>query len=244
MQQLQNVFSYQDKQVRTVLINGEPWFVAKDVCDVLAISNNRDALSRLDEDEKNTVALTDGNRGNPNTVIVNESGLYSLILGSRKPEAKAFKRWVTHEVLPAIRETGRYETKPLSELEILQASVNLLVEQERKLKQLAQQNAAHETRIEQLENKIEKRMTDDFGLQLVTPTQLGKMFEPALSAKAINKLLQECGLQWRVGGEWVSTVDGKKYSSSEPVQLPDGKMIYQLKWQRRVKDLLIMEKAV
>ncbi|MBS2764018.1 phage antirepressor [Bacillus licheniformis] len=107
MDQLQKVFNYQDQQVRTVVKDGEPWFVAKDVCDVLEIGNPSQALSRLDEDEKNTVILNEG-IGNPNKTIVNEPGLYSLILGSRKPEAKQFKRWITHEVIPTIRKTGGY----------------------------------------------------------------------------------------------------------------------------------------
>mgnify|MGYP001780651803 CR=1 FL=1 len=95
-------------QVRTVEQNGEPWFVAADVCRALGIGNSRDATAKLDDDEKNTVALTDGNRGNPNVCVVNEPGLYTLVLSSRKPEAKAFKRWITHEVIPAIRKTGGY----------------------------------------------------------------------------------------------------------------------------------------
>lgn len=96
--------------VRTLLIDGEPWFVAADVCRALEIGNSRMALTRLDADEKNTVTLNDGKRGNPNAAIVNESGLYSLVLGSRKPEAKAFKRWITHEVIPSIRKNGAYMT--------------------------------------------------------------------------------------------------------------------------------------
>lgn len=96
--------------IRTVERNGEPWFVAADVCGALEVKNPRHAISRLDEDERNTVVLNDGIRGNPNFSIVSESGLYTLMMGSRKPEAKTFKRWVTHEVLPTIRKTGRYET--------------------------------------------------------------------------------------------------------------------------------------
>lgn len=95
-------------QVRTVMIDNEPWFVGADVCKALDLSNSRDAMSRLDRDEKNTVALTDGNRGNPNVTIVSESGLYSLIMRSRKKEAVQFKRWITHDVLPSIRRTGSY----------------------------------------------------------------------------------------------------------------------------------------
>lgn len=91
--------------VRTITREGEPWFVAADVCRALEISNNRDALSRLDDDEKG-VALTDTPGGEQELLIINEPGLYTLVLGSRKPEARAFKRWITHEVIPAIRKYG------------------------------------------------------------------------------------------------------------------------------------------
>lgn len=87
--------------------DGQPWFVAADVCAALDIANSRDAVSRLDADEKG-VANTDTPGGLQRVGVVNESGLYSLILTSRKPQAHAFKRWVTHEVLPAIRQTGGY----------------------------------------------------------------------------------------------------------------------------------------
>jgi|GEM_PF-5259666 len=84
------------------MIDGEPWWVAKDVCDVLEIANSRDTLTRLDADEKDDVGLTDAIGRLQNTAIVNESGLYELIFGSRKPEAKEFKRWIKREVIPAI----------------------------------------------------------------------------------------------------------------------------------------------
>lgn len=103
------LFTYQGMNLRTSLINGEPWFVAKDVCEVLDITNSRDALNRIDEDEKGVV-LTDTHGGKQEVTAVNEPGLYSLILGSRKAEAKQFKRWITHEVIPAIRKHGGYLT--------------------------------------------------------------------------------------------------------------------------------------
>lgn len=110
MNQLQ-VFNNQEfGQVRTMTIDGSPWFVAKDVCKCLDINNSRQALARLDSDEKNSVILNDGTPGNPEKGIVNEYGLYSLVLSSRKPSAKAFKRWITHEVIPAIRKHGAYMT--------------------------------------------------------------------------------------------------------------------------------------
>ena len=93
-------------KVRTLNLNGEPWFVAVDVCSILDLSNPTIAVSRLDEDERAKFNL--GRQGD--ATIVNEPGLYTLVLGSRKPEAKAFKRWITHEVIPAIRKHGVYIT--------------------------------------------------------------------------------------------------------------------------------------
>ena len=94
-------------KIRTLNLDGEPWFVAADVCKALLIVNSRDALTRIDDDEKGVVS-TDTPGGRQEVTIVNEPGLYALILSSRKPEAKAFKRWITHEVIPAIRKHGAY----------------------------------------------------------------------------------------------------------------------------------------
>lgn len=104
MNQLQQIFNYRDQEVRTVIQDGQPWFVAKDVCEILGIKNATQAVSKLDIDERSMLNI--GRQGNTN--IVNEPGLYTLILGSRKPEAKQFKRWITHEVIPTIRKTGGY----------------------------------------------------------------------------------------------------------------------------------------
>ncbi|MBQ6163930.1 MAG: hypothetical protein IJK23_05600 [Clostridia bacterium] len=101
------VFTYAGTQVRAVEKDGEPWFVLKDVCDVLRISNSRNVVERLDEDEKG-VHLMDTPGGEQQMTIINESGLYNVILRSDKPEAKPFRKWVTSEVLPSIRRTGRY----------------------------------------------------------------------------------------------------------------------------------------
>ncbi|MEV2279306.1 phage antirepressor [Nocardiopsis sp. NPDC049922] len=95
-------------EVRTFLINGAPWFVASDVCEILGLSDFRTSLRKLDEDERHTMPVTDALGRKQDTYVVNEAGLYSLILRSRKPVAKAFKRWVTHEVIPSIRKTGSY----------------------------------------------------------------------------------------------------------------------------------------
>jgi len=106
-------FAYEGHQVRTVLVDGTPWFVAGDVCAVLGIGRPQDATRYLDDDERGRCPL-DTPSGDQQVSIINEPGLYSLILRSRKPEAKAFKRWVTHEVLPAIRRTGSYVPAPAS----------------------------------------------------------------------------------------------------------------------------------
>lgn len=93
--------------IRAIEKDGEPWFVAADVCRALEIENSRQALTRLDDDEKGVIS-TDTPGGRQEMNAINEPGLYILVLGSRKPEAKAFKRWITHEVIPSIRKTGSY----------------------------------------------------------------------------------------------------------------------------------------
>ncbi len=100
---LPQIFNYQDNQIRVIMLDGSPWWVAKDVCDILELFNVGQALARLEDDEKNSIILNDGTPGNPNITVVSEAGLYSLILSSRKKEARLFKRWITHEVIPEIR---------------------------------------------------------------------------------------------------------------------------------------------
>ena len=109
MNELQN-FNFSGQDVRIITINDEPWFVGKDVADILGYSNSRKALSDHVDDEDKGVTKSDTLGGNQNITIINESGLYSLILKSKKPEAKQFKRWVTSDVLPTIRKHGAYMT--------------------------------------------------------------------------------------------------------------------------------------
>ena len=117
-------FNYESKEVRVIQDdNGKPWWVASDVCEVLGLSNTTEALKGLDEDEKSTLRISEGG---PERNIINEPGLYSLIIRSNKPEAKKFKRWITHEVLPAIRKTGKYEIDSLSEIDLIIKSAQAL----------------------------------------------------------------------------------------------------------------------
>ncbi len=109
-------FIFEDQMIRVHMINGEPWWLLADLCRVLGIANARDAASRLDDDEKSTVASTDG-AGGPDRNIISESGMYALVFTSRKDVAKRFRKWVTSEVLPTLRKTGRYEMHPAAPAE-------------------------------------------------------------------------------------------------------------------------------
>lgn len=114
------LFAFKNKRIRTLIFNNEPWFIGKDVADILGYSNPRDALSKhVDDEDKNSVAIRDGNKGNPNQTIINESGVYGLIFSFKLPDAKSFKRWVTTEVLPQIRVSGSYQKKELTGEELM-----------------------------------------------------------------------------------------------------------------------------
>jgi len=135
--------------IRTILDkNGDPWFVALDVCKTLGISNSSNVISRLDDEEKDEVAIADPIGRPQNTTIINESGLYSVILNSRKPEAKKFKKWITSEVLPTIRKTGQYQSRALTPLEQLEQTVMILKDQQAQL-------TAIESRVQHVEDTIE-----------------------------------------------------------------------------------------
>ena len=148
-------------EIRTLNIDGEPWFVATDVCRALEIGDTQSALRRLDDDEKGKDSIrTLG--GNQELLIVSESGLYSLVLGSRKPEAKVFKRWITHEVIPAIRKTGVYSVKPLSQAEMLLEQAKLMVRQEQRMSAMEIKQSETEKRIDALETKLNPTLGMDW----------------------------------------------------------------------------------
>lgn len=106
-------FNFNGTNVRIIMINGEPWWVLKEICEILNISNSRDTANRLDKDEVGLTDIIDSMGRNQQTTIINESGLYNVILRSDKPEAKAFKKWITSVVLPSIRKNGFYGTPQL-----------------------------------------------------------------------------------------------------------------------------------
>lgn len=141
-------------KVRVVDQNGDPWFTAKDVCDCLEIGRQQDSTRYLDDDEKGE-CLVNTPSGEQKMVIISESGLYSLILRSRKPEAKAFKRWVTHDILPSIRKTGGYGVAALPQTYI--EALEALVESE-KAKQKALETVEYQKPLVQIaETRIDKK---------------------------------------------------------------------------------------
>ena len=208
-------------EVGTVELEGNTWFIARDVCRALELDNSRQALSRLDEDEKNTVILNDGNRGNPNMAIINESGLYSLVLSSRKPEAKSFKRWITHEVLPSIRKHGMYAMDELLDNpDIAIEALTRLKEEREKRKELEFENKVQAQQIAELQPKATYY---DLVLQnpdLISTSLIAKDY--GLSGKALNKILHELGIQFNQGGEWLlyAKYQDKGYTSTKTTVFP------------------------
>ena len=140
--------------IRTVTIENEPWFVGKDVAEVLGYQNGSRDINRHVDDEDKLCTKIEYAGQKREVTIINESGLYSLIMSSKLPTAKKFKRWVTSEVLPSIRKTGSYG-KPMSQLEIAQYSINLLIEQERKMKALEAQQGEQVKRLDIIDSRLE-----------------------------------------------------------------------------------------
>lgn len=187
--------------IRTVEIDGTPYFVGKDVAEVLGYSNPRDALGRhVDEDDKNTVVNPDGNRGNPNMTIINESGLYSLILSSKLPKAKEFKHWVTSEVLPSIRKHGMYATDELiNNPDIAIAAFTALKEEREKTRQLTETVAVQNQQIAELKPKASYYDVVLNCKDLVSITEIAKDY--GKSGRWLNEKLHELGIQFKQGSK-------------------------------------------
>lgn len=220
MNELQ-IYKYNDSEIRTVEKDGGLWWVLKDVCDVLGLSNPTMIANRLDEDERAKFDL--GRQGETN--IINESGLYNVILRSEKPEAKNFKRWVTHEVLPSIRKHGAYMTEKTLEEAILNPDylvkiVTALKEETDKRKAIEAKSQAQEQIIAELKPKADytDRILQNKGL--VTITQIAKDY--GMSGYKMNKLLYELGVQYKSGGgQWLlySRHQAKGYTHSHTVDI-------------------------
>ena len=221
MEELQIFSNAEFGEVRTLVLNNEPWFVGKDVAGVLGYANPSKALSdHVDgEDKLNNESLSGlGQRGG---WLINESGLYSLILSSKLPTAKKFKRWVTSEVLPAIRKTGAYGVQvPRTLKEALQ----LALEQEEKLEALQLDNSIKTQQIAELQPKATYY---DLILQcrdLLSMTEIAKDY--GMSAKGMNKKLHELGVQYNQSGVWFLYAkyqsEGYTQTKTQNYNRPDG----------------------
>nr|DAK10019.1 MAG TPA: repressor domain protein [Caudoviricetes sp.] len=162
------IFKYENNDVRTVELNGEPWFALKDVCAVLGISNHKMTAQRLDADEVILTDLTDSMGRQQETTVINESGLYNVILRSDKPEAKPFRKWVTSEVLPCIRKNGGYiagqEQLTPSELmaKALLVANKTLAEREARISELKVQNAIMQPKAEYFDELVDRNLLTSF----------------------------------------------------------------------------------
>lgn len=194
-------------EVRVVEINGEPWFVAADVCRALELGNPSQSIARLDEDEKALISIEGLSRGNDKGNVVNEPGLYSLVLGSRKPEAKMFKRWITHEVIPAIRKHGGYLTisDKDDDMAIFYRALHLaeqrMKEREARLKEQEELIEAQAEMIDAYKPKVEYCDTILQSENSMTVTQIAMDY--GLTAQRLNSILCESKVQRRVGKQWV-----------------------------------------
>ena len=188
-------------EIRTLEIDNEPWFVGRDVATVLGYSNPRKAIGDHVDDEDKGVTKCDTPGGSQDLTIINESGLYSLILSSKLPNAKAFKRWVTYEVLPAIRKHGLYAIDDILENpDIAIQALTKLKEERAARKALELDNQVKSQQIAELQPKATYY---DLILQckdLLSVTEIAKDY--GLSAKATNTMLHNLGVQFNQSGVW------------------------------------------
>ena len=247
-------------QVRVVNINGEAWLVGKDVAEVLGYENqNRDIVRHVDEDDR---MMVDGQTQYQNGIelgqrggwLINESGLYSLVLSSKLPTAKKFRRWVTSEVLPSIRKHGAYMTEQTVEKALtspdflIQLATNLKKEQEARQEAEAKSSKLEHEVVGLNEKISELKPKADYvdrilkSTSLVTTTQIAKDY--GMGAPTFNKKLKELKVQHNVGGQWVLTYkyQGKGYASSETIEVEkkDGstKTVMHTKWTQKGRPFL------
>lgn len=230
------LFNFNGNQVRTVLIDNEPYFVGKDVAKILGYANTRDALSKhVDTEDKNSVVIRDGNKGNPNQVVINESGLYSLILSSKLPAAKEFKLWVTKEVLPSIRKNGAYLTAEKAE-EIL-LNPDTIINLAQQVKNERQGRLIAEQRVNELTPKATYYDTVLANEALVSITVIAKDY--GMSGTKMNMLLHDLKVQYKQGKTWLLYAkyqrNGWTQSETRMVQRKDGteKAVLNTKWTQK-----------
>lgn len=240
MEQLTKVFSFGNTQIRTVVLEDEPWFVAKDIAELLEFSETAAMTRYLDAEEKtNLLIKQDGSNLTTNVTIISESGLYSAIFRSRKPEAREFKRWITHEVIPTIRKHGAYVT-PTKLEEIIRdpdVMIQLLTELKREQQERARLQLETVRQAEVIEEQAE-RLTylDEILLSKDTLNITQIAADYGMTARKLNQILKEAGIQRRTGGQWILCAkhhrQGLTKSVTHPITLGNGgtKTVMHTRW--------------
>ena len=238
-------FAYNGHQLSTITDeHGEVWFIAKDVCEVLEHSNVSAALANLDDDERSKFKL--GRQGEVN--VINESGLYSLVLNSRKPEAKPFKKWVTSEVLPSIRKTGSYTASVATNR---QAPPAKLFPDYFKVARLigCDKNAAAISANQAVFKKTGENVLALLGHEYMESEKQELVFNVSdlvdgISGQRMNKMLEAAGLQHNEKGRWIPDDDGKFSRIFDTGKRHgDGTPVQTVKWSRDVLAMLSVETA-
>ncbi|QGN59917.1 phage antirepressor [Leuconostoc citreum] len=237
------VFNFEANEVRTVIIENEAWFVGKDVADALGYTKSRNALTKhVDEDDALKRGVTDNLGRLQETTLINESGVYSLIFGSKLDSAKRFKKWVTSEVLPAIRKHGAYMTdQKIEEVltnpdTIIRLATDLKNEREAKVA-LQQENSVLLQQNNEMKPKADYTDLVLSNKALVNITFIAKDY--GLSGLAMNKLLHQLGVQYNQSGVWLLYAKHQKkgWTQSETQEVPrkDGtkKLVMNTKWTQK-----------
>lgn len=229
-------FSFESSQVRVVEINSEPWFVGKDVAEILGYKKPLNALAtHVDEDDSLKQGLTDSLGRVQETIIINESGLYSLILASKLPSAKRFKRWVTSEVLPTIRRHGAYMTA--HKIEEILSDPDTIIKLATELKAEREGRLIAEQRVNELTPKASYYDLVLKNQSLVTITQIAKDY--GMSGREMNAKLHDLKVQYKQGSTWLLYSKYQKtgwtHSDTIVVDRTDGtkKAVMQTKWTQK-----------
>lgn len=215
MNELQT-FNFEDLPVRTLTVDEEPYFVGKDVADILGYLKPSNAIANHVDDEDKTTTLIQGTGSNykSKAIIINESGLYSLIFSSKLESAKRFKRWVTSEVLPAIRKHGIYATDNVIEQTLRDPDyiINVLTE----YKKEKEHNLLLQQQVGELKPKADYYDQILKSKKLITVNAIAKDY--GMSAQALNKILHDLKVQFKQSGQWLlyAKYHDKGYTSSEP----------------------------
>lgn len=213
-------------QVRIVEIDGEPWFVAADVCRVLEIGNPSQALTRLDDDEKGIISINTRGGEQP-MCVVNESGLYALVLKSRKPDAKRFRKWLTSEVVPSIRKNGIY-LNPNAPID-----PRFLRKMADELEARDKQIAALTARVDELQPKADYAESILRCQDAVPITLIAKDY--GYGAASFNELLHTFRIQFKTGGTWALYQPYAKmgYAVTTPEILKNGLTVTHMRWTQK-----------